>query len=322
MRPLYYNIKNYVRFLQCKPRALGFIFMLHRVAEWDDGKIRWNEYLKISPNKLDSILTSLKKKYEIISLNDVTTYLSEKHKKKFVVFTFDDGYKDNLTNALPIFKKHNVPFTIFLTSDFMDRKAILWWYLLEDLLLSHNEVILSNGKKFACSTMDEKSHAFLTIRDEILKINQNSLFEGLTKLFDGYKIDWFSKCEELCLSWDDVQRLTKEPLVTLGAHTQHHYNLTLLSTEDDVYEEIMAGIKTVEKHINTTLSTFAYPYGLANQREISVVSSMNDYFNVAVMAGGGAVTNECKNAYALPRFFIEESFDRFTLIRETDCCIL
>lgn len=42
-----------------------------------------------------------------------------------MVFTMDDGYKDNYTNALPIFKKYNVPYTIFVTTNFPDRQAIL-----------------------------------------------------------------------------------------------------------------------------------------------------------------------------------------------------
>ena len=82
-----------------------------------------------------------------------------KHKRKFAVFTMDDGYKDNLTNALPVFKKHNLPYTIFLATDFMEGKAILWWYVIEDLILGHDEIVLSNGMTIPTKTKHEKEDA-------------------------------------------------------------------------------------------------------------------------------------------------------------------
>lgn len=87
--------------------------MLHRVADWDDNNIIWNENMKVSPAKLDAILSEISRKYDVIRLEDVPSRLVSNHKRKFAVFTMDDGYKDNLTNALPVFKKHNLPYTIF-----------------------------------------------------------------------------------------------------------------------------------------------------------------------------------------------------------------
>lgn len=34
-----------------------------------------------------------------------------------ISITFDDGYADNLTNALPILERHELPFTIFIATD-------------------------------------------------------------------------------------------------------------------------------------------------------------------------------------------------------------
>lgn len=41
--------------------------------------------------------------------------------RKSVVITFDDGYQDNLTNALPILKKYGFKATIYLVNDRHDR---------------------------------------------------------------------------------------------------------------------------------------------------------------------------------------------------------
>lgn len=84
---------------------------------------------------------------------------------------------------MPIFKKYNVPYTIFVTTNFPDRQAILWWYILEDLLLDHTEIILSDGKIYPSSTYEEKVSSFMEIRSVILKLDQLNLEDQLNELF-------------------------------------------------------------------------------------------------------------------------------------------
>ena len=43
-----------------------------------------------------------------------------------VAVTFDDGYRDNYTNAFPVLRDLGLPATIFLTTDSLDRNALLW----------------------------------------------------------------------------------------------------------------------------------------------------------------------------------------------------
>lgn len=46
-----------------------------------------------------------------------------KSKERLVVFTFDDGYLDNYVFAAPILKKYGFTGTIFVNSDYIDRKS-------------------------------------------------------------------------------------------------------------------------------------------------------------------------------------------------------
>lgn len=44
-----------------------------------------------------------------------------------VMFTFDDGYRDNYELAFPVLCAHGVPATFFVVTGFMDRGTTAWW---------------------------------------------------------------------------------------------------------------------------------------------------------------------------------------------------
>ena len=284
--------------------------MLHRVDNFKEGHLWCNEHMKVTPAFLDEELAKLKEKFDIIPLSDVPERLKQKSKRKFVVFTMDDGYKDNYTNALPLFKKHNVPFTIFVTTDFPDRKAVLWWYELEDLLLTHDELTLSNGIAYPARNYEEKCDSFLKIREEILKLDQLDLKNELNKLFVPYKINWTGQCEKLCLSWNDIRELKKESLVTIGAHTKNHYNLKQLKTEEDVKKEVLLGVEILKENAGIVPTVFAYPFGSpseAGKREFAILSKMP--FGCSCVAYGEACTKKnARNLYSLPRIMLKQDF--------------
>jgi peptidoglycan/xylan/chitin deacetylase (PgdA/CDA1 family) len=59
---------------------------------------------------------------------------------RFACFTFDDGYADNYTLALPVFRKHSAPFCVYMSPEALDRSMTYWWGQLEDLLQRHDSI--------------------------------------------------------------------------------------------------------------------------------------------------------------------------------------
>ena len=86
------------------------IFVLHRI---NDNRypstntstkelIKYFEYLKKNNYKVVTLSTLIKMQQQNLPLD------------KVVVFTIDDGYKSFYKNGLPLFKKYNYPFTLFI----------------------------------------------------------------------------------------------------------------------------------------------------------------------------------------------------------------
>ena len=249
----YYKEKN----------AKGVVFMLHRVSERIYGHLPNNEHLKISPEFLEKVIIKYKKAgFSFISLEQLYDIVLGKGDldKPFVCFTMDDGYLDNYENAYPIFKKHQIPFAIFVATDFPDKKAVLWWYVIEELILNSTEIQLSDGSKYVCKTFQEKWDTFRYIREKVLLLDQRNIVKELNELFASYNLDWYAPIQTLSMSWEQVKTLTQEPLCTIGSHTVSHVALNKLSMED-LDNEITNGIDIIESHTDYKSAYFAYPYG-------------------------------------------------------------
>ena len=89
-------------------RSGTLILCYHRVAEGVEDPF----YLCVRPGNFAAHLEEISRAREPSTLADV----SVPSRRPRVVVTFDDGYRDNLTNALPIAESKGVPITVFVTS--------------------------------------------------------------------------------------------------------------------------------------------------------------------------------------------------------------
>ena len=150
-------------------KEYGKIFMLHRVATFEKERLYPNENMKVTPDFLENKIIELKKTgYDFISLDDLySDYLNGTKRKKIAIFTIDDGYSDIYYNAFPIFNKYSIPFTIYITTGFQEKKCFLWWYVLEDLLLENDFIKTGDGQVFDVASKKNKEEVFMQLRDDI-----------------------------------------------------------------------------------------------------------------------------------------------------------
>jgi peptidoglycan/xylan/chitin deacetylase (PgdA/CDA1 family) len=330
------NLKNLKNFListglskLTRPFApfLGNILMFHRVVT-PDGKPRIpeNQILEITPKHLKEIIAFYRQhKYEFVSMDEVTRRLNGKRsKQKFVAFTFDDGYTDTYTTAYPILKRENIPFSIYITTDFPDRKAYMWWNLLESALLDNEVLFFTLDKKeyaIHCETMELKREAFNYVRQLVLK-SVTGIPAAWWSVFDplGMDVDGFT--DRLAMSWDQINMLGRDPLVTISAHTCTHPPLNGLD-EEEALEEMRRSREIIQEKTGLPVVHFAYPYGSkleVSDREARLAASLG-FKSAVITEPGNIYAYHRNNRMMLPRVTINESDHLRTLKLVNDGCI-
>lgn len=300
---------------------IGVVLMFHRVCPRENiVRIANNQILEVTPEYLEQLVDWFREKhFEFISIDQMSACLRQQKEPgpKFVVVTFDDGYLDNYTYAYPLLKRLGVPFTVYVTTQFPDRQVVLWWYLLEDLILERDSLHISiQGKpySFSCTTSESKVQVFQQIRRQIIAQGENELLSILHEIFDPYTPDLYSRTDELAMNWEQIQTLSADSLVTIGAHTVHHYALSKLPVPA-MQMEILTSRQKISDAIQAPVRHFAYPFGTRNevgQREERAI--LESGFQTAVTTLTGMIyPYHHKRMAFLPRVNVNQS-DHYKLL--------
>ncbi|OAP40845.1 polysaccharide deacetylase [Sinorhizobium glycinis] len=297
--------------LMGKARGRGAVFTLHHVRPSDHRDFDPNAHLEITPAFLDKAILTLKRDgYRFVALEELPERLASADDRPFACFTLDDGYRNNLEWALPVFERHGVPFTIFVTAGFVDRTHTLWWETLADLLSACREFRFDFGDGAVLvpsGTPAQRQAAFDRIAAYIHGADEAGAVAALNRAAYELGIDPFAITEQLTLDESGLRALIASPLASLGAHTVSHRALARLN-DDEARREIASSAARVEAITGRPPLTIAYPYGYrptASTRDHRLAADLG--FAVAVTTEPGTLSSGV-NLHALPRISLNGHF--------------
>ena len=305
------------------PKSLagaGAILMLHRVCETDVSGFEPNAALEITPEFLDAAIRHIGDLgYDLISLDEAVRRLKESDfVRPFVVFTLDDGYRDNLTHAAPIFRRHNVPFTVYLSTSLPDGTAQLWWVALERIITGANEIhvrFADGSEAFSCATTEQKNAAWSAIYWRLRMGSEDAMRAEIARLAIAQGIDLPALTRDLALSWDEVRKLAADPLASIEAHTADHFALAKLDAIR-AHEQIAHGLARHEAELGRRPHHFSYPYGdpgSAGERDFAMAKTFG--FASATTTRKGLIHPRHANRLAaLPRLSLNGHYQDVRIV--------
>ena len=312
------------RWLAPAARGLGVVLTFHHVrpnAAAPDA-FAPNRLLAITPDFLDRTLRALAEAgFEVVPLDAVPERLARAPRpgrpgrpaeRLFAVLTFDDGYRDTVRHARPVLARHGVPWTLFVTTEFASGRGRLWWLELEAAVRRLAHVTLDAGcvrVDLPADTPARKAVAFDAAYRALRALPEPALRAGVARLAARAGLPVGTDAARLCLSWEELADLARDPAVTLGAHTLSHPRLATLP-EDEARREIVEGRAGLEAGLGRPVRHLSYPVGdptSAGAREFALAREAG--FATAVTTRPGHLfPGHAAHPHALPRVSVNGCF--------------
>lgn len=218
-----------------------------------------------------------------------------------VAVTFDDGYADNVTVALPILQRHSIKATFFIATGFLDGGR-MW-----------NDTVIEAVRRAAGGELDLRvldlkveplgdPAARGALAEKILrKVKHLHPTARLAKV-EALKVQVGASLPgDLMMTSAQLCRLSDAGML-IGAHTINHPILCTLSDEEAL-AEIRDSRSRLEQITAQSVMVFAYPNGRPDvdytRRDRDLVESLG--FDCAVSTASGAATTR-SDLFQLPRF--------------------
>jgi len=286
--------------LALRYRGAGTIFMLHSVVDDIDGYP--DHSLRCPVATLARTLSWLRDRdVEFVTLDGLLERLRAPARRPFAAFTFDDGFADSLTHALPVMEQFGAPMTVYVATGMIERRMDAWWLGLAAWIRASDRVALPQaGLAFDCPDSLSRKCAFVAIEAAIHR--NYDLLAQVRAAIAEHGIDCSALLAREALTVEQLRKLSRHPLVTIGSHGDTHINLARASAAT-VHNEMTSNRRFLEGIIGKPVEHFAYPFGNARacgDREAAIARSVG--FRTAVTTRCGAVfADHLDHPHALPR---------------------
>jgi len=136
-----YKLLEKVKYIELRNKIMNYanIITFHRVNDYEKNP------LTTSTTMFEKMMYEIGRRYQPVSLETLVDEIKNgrKLRPKNVAITFDDGYRDNFLNAIPILREYHLPATFFITSGYINSSKIFPWdegSLVEHPMMSWDQV--------------------------------------------------------------------------------------------------------------------------------------------------------------------------------------
>jgi peptidoglycan/xylan/chitin deacetylase (PgdA/CDA1 family) len=175
------------------------------------------------------------------------------------VLTFDDGYRDFASHALPLLEGSETPCLLFIVTSWADGAEGPLENRLAALVAGLDRIRLPSGEERALPSAETRDHTYRELYQAARgdpPAGRQARLEALAR-DNGVPIP---PVPESFLDWDEIAALDRHPLVTIGAHSRTHPLLTTLP-HAEARQEIAGSRRDLGERLGHPVDAFSYPYG-------------------------------------------------------------
>ncbi len=228
--------------------------------------------LLISVRMLERHLDWIGRRYRFVDLNELGARLERGESgDSLAAITFDDGYRDFYTHALPLLQRKGIPAGLFVVTDHVGTQRIQAHdklYLL--LARRHGRSLprICNGVPLPDTS---SMNPFQATRALLERQSLAALQQLMNHLEGEDPISEADLAPSYSVTWEMLDRIQRVGVI-VGSHTKTH---PLLANEsaDRVMEEAAGSRAELEARLRTDVQHFAYPSGVFNTTSVNAVAA-------------------------------------------------
>lgn len=264
-------------------RAPLSILIWHRVLPQQDAIFPEEMYAA----RFDATLTWIKREFQALPLPEAIVGLREgRLPSRALAITFDDGYEDNYSVAMPLLRKHGLTATFFIATGFIDGGR-MWNDSIIETVRHAPKGVFEAGRwgQYVLADPASRRQAINALIGQIkyLEIDERQNVVDVLVRQAGLSLS-----DKLMMTSGQVHAMHAAGM-TIGAHTCSHPILTRLTTQDAM-AEIANGKAELETMVGARVGLFAYPNGRPHQdyerQHVDMVREAG--FDAAVSTAWGA----------------------------------
>jgi len=279
--------------------------LYHRVASPEHDPFA----LSVSASQFQDHLDILRSRCRMVTLDELLDTRTA-NRSILASVTFDDGYTDNLTVALPILRRAGIPATFFICTGCLGDVRGFWWDRVGTAIAAADRAVrsfeLTREIAFTgdLSSPDARGQATLELAGRLQRmhvVQRDRIVEELeTVLLAGT-----NGMRESCPVLDEagVRELGSQPLAQLGAHTHGHPMLSVLTPEEQL-TEINRGAAILQEITGTRPRFVAYPYGSAQAYNEDSYLAARTAALTAAFVNHPAPFDPKRHPYRVPRYYV------------------
>lgn len=280
------------RILSNRSANNGLVIMYHGITQKNTS---WFSPRHLQKDQFEEHLRYLKRNFDCVSLDELT-HSTQKHKtRKQIALTFDDGYLNNLTVALPLLEKYQIPVTFFISGICVEEKPTN--FLFPDLLQALERLKLKELKWVfdemkLSEELKSNQYDFYSIVKRFSK-TQRQTFDQLLKT-QLNPVEFMQSIDSeiwQILSAESLKKLAKSKIVTIGSHGYSHYLFGEIS-ENDCLEELSLSKQVLENCIGKQIHYVAYPDGNYTDRVVDLAKNVGYTHQFAVYSNPDFPVNQ------------------------------
>jgi peptidoglycan/xylan/chitin deacetylase (PgdA/CDA1 family) len=259
-------------------RRKAVVLMYHRVLT-DSERQRCGSHpgIIVGRDTFQRQMSILNRHFVVLTLEQFHHRLAAKipFQSSSCLITFDDGWQDTFTNALPVLAQRSLPAVVFLPVNYIGRRRMFWRERLTQLLSRTVALVrTSPNRRARVEPLLEAAgfqhildlrvdHPHPAIVDEVSARTKASapvspnLLAALEQEIDAAP-EALAEADAF-MDWSHVEAMATKG-VAFGGHGAEHYLLTEVSTEI-AQSEIQQSIDMVRQRFAGTVPAFGYPNG-------------------------------------------------------------